>query len=151
MERVRDTETLRFVFRGCQNWSFSYLGHWKVEQEHPVFKICLSLSSPEVYPQARIQVQVACLEYERNTSGEVRQGEKAANRLLFQASHYWRWLGVNLSWETLEVSVKCKGLALVGHCLRTMGVNSRHFFPAKQTGKALYWGSLYRSRKKSSE
>lgn len=52
-----------------------------MKQEAPSFQnMCLSLSSRKVYPKARVQVQEACLGYERNTSGEVRLGEKAANK-----------------------------------------------------------------------
>lgn len=61
------------------NHSDIYLSHWKVDQEASSFQnMCLSLSSPEVYPEARILVQVTCW-YERNSSSNMRQGEKAAN------------------------------------------------------------------------
>lgn len=50
-----------------------------MKQEAPSFQnMCLSLSSQKVYPKARVQVQVACLGYERNTSGEMKLEEKAA-------------------------------------------------------------------------
>lgn len=57
------------------------MGHWKVDQEAPSFQnMCLSLSSPEVYSTARIQVHDTCWGSERHASGAVRLVEKAANK-----------------------------------------------------------------------
>lgn len=82
------------------------MGHWKVEQEAPSFQnVCLSLRSPEVYPKAKIQVQRPSLGCERKTSSvEVRPGGKATNKDDFEL--LLGWMEVNLSQETLEVSVK---------------------------------------------
>lgn len=84
MERAQDIETWRFVFRGCQMSEVivQIFGSWKSRAGSTQFSnLCLSLRFPEVCPKARIQVQIARLGCERDTSGEeVSLGGKVANK-----------------------------------------------------------------------